>query len=99
MKRMKNHEFNELLDKIRNADAEEKASILYWAGLALNRRRYGSFVYVHANAPRSPSLLMRHIGRWGKSNNTNHSDVTVWVSGYAAFGTERLWKIIKATGT
>ena len=96
MKRMKEQEFKELLDKIRSADAEEKASILYWAGLAWNRRRFGSYVYVHANAPDQPTLVTAYAGRWGKSNNANHSDVTVWVSGYAAFGTERLWKIIRA---
>ena len=98
MKRMKEHEFKKLINKIRDAGVAEKASIRYWAGLALKRRQYGSYVYVHVNAPNEPTLLTVYTRRWGgKSNNTNHSDVTVGVSGYAAFGTDRLWKIINET--
>lgn len=99
MARLSNADFEHLLEIVRNETPEQKERILYWTRLAHQRRRFGKYVYVHANAPSIPYCLHVYIGLWGRTNNQYHNDVLVgvaWSGTPQYFGVKRLWRIMQA---
>jgi len=98
MPRMPNAQFDELLDEVRNASAQEKLSIRYYAGLAYQRDKYGNYVYVHRDAPTYPKMFDVWVGDWGRSKNQYHSDVKLCYNGFG-FAYKRLHRIFQATLT
>jgi hypothetical protein len=94
--RMPKNEFTALLKAIRALPTDKRRAVAYWARLAYDRQQYGSYVYIHAGAPPCPDVIRATASTWGRSQNSNHSDVTINAAGYANFAAGRCWQIVEA---